>query len=101
VAHLATLIFFFLVRDISIFLWLALGDKARADLTAVIYLLVLYLLIPWILDEMGLESLQVFIVASMEAPLTWAMGGAVTAAVVALVLLIRRWLQWSSAQASA
>jgi hypothetical protein len=32
---------------------------------------------------------------------TWAMGGAVTAAVVALVLLIRRWLQWSSAQASA
>ncbi|MEJ2610069.1 MAG: hypothetical protein P8179_08235 [Candidatus Thiodiazotropha sp.] len=99
-AQLATLAFLFLLRDISIFLLLALAKKSRADISAVIYLLVLYLLIPWILDAMGLDRLQVFFCPSPEQPLVWAMGGALTAAVIALVFLVRRWRRWSSAQAS-
>ncbi len=100
--HLATSVFFFLLRDICIFLLLALSAKSRrADFTAVLYILVLYLLIPWLLGNLGLDQLRVFFQPSLKQSGIWAVGGALTAAVIALVLVIRRWQQWSSRQTKA
>lgn len=84
--------FLFLLRDAGLILYFNFGVKpARADATALLYLLVLYFLVPGILSLLHLHALA-------AALLPWRAGagsltvasGAVQAAVI-LWLAVRRW----------
>jgi hypothetical protein len=91
----------FLVRDVAIFLLLGFsGQSKRPEVTAVVYLLVLYLVIPWLLKLLSLESLTAFFFPRPDMSMALAIGGSMVGPVVMLVLLFMQWRRVSSSAAS-
>jgi len=82
----------FLIRDVAIFLLLGFsGQSKRPEVTAVVYLLVLYLVIPWLLNTLVVEILTVFFLPRPDLSLFLAMGGSFAGAAMVLILLFLQW----------
>lgn len=92
IASLALLFWLFLVRDCALILSLGLsGEAQRAEATALVYLLLLYLVMPALLKSLHWSHLIPFFLPRADLSLNHAMTGAVIGALVGLGLLIRQW----------
>lgn len=92
IASLVLLFWLFLIRDCALVLSLSLsGEARRAEATALIYLLLLYLVIPALLKKIGWSGLIPFFLPRVDLPMTQAMSGALIGMLISLGLL---WHQW-------
>ncbi|MBF0256849.1 MAG: hypothetical protein HQL47_10425 [Gammaproteobacteria bacterium] len=88
----ALLLLLFLLRDLAIFLILGLSaESRRSESTAMIYLLVLYGIVPSLLSALGLGQLNVLFLPRPDQPFGLALLGAMLGLGLAGVLLIRQW----------
>lgn len=89
---LGLLLLLFLLRDTSIFLLLGFsGEARRAEATALVYLIILYGLIPALLRVLGWEQPTALFQPRPDLPLPIAFGGAATGALLAMALAYRQW----------
>lgn len=92
VASLALCLLLFMLRDVAIFLLLAFGSTAkRPEVSGIIFLIVLYLVIPSLLKPLELDLLSAVFIPRPDLPLPFALGGPLLGLVVVGVLLIRQW----------
>lgn len=91
-AHVwAAAIVAFLVRDLALVVYLALGDRPRrADLLAVVLFAAGYVLVPLVLSASGLRAAAAAFYPDPDRAAVGAVAGAVQAALAA-ALLARRW----------
>jgi hypothetical protein len=88
-------LFVFLLRDIGLILFLnLLADRRRADGAALVYLGVLYFLIPMILSLLHLEELSALFIWQGEQHVVLSIVSGTIQAVIMAVLLNRRWRQF-------
>lgn len=81
--------FFFMARDAALIIFLNLGKNAkRADMSAVIYLAVLYGLIPGILSSLRVKEL---LFVAYPAISDYGLAAAIVEAAVAAAVLMARW----------
>lgn len=87
-------LFLFALRDVAIVLWCNFSrQRKRSDMTAILYLVILYLLLPAITGAMGLDSLDVlFYPQWMDQVVAGALLAALQSGIF-LWLAIRRWRQ--------
>ncbi|HEC28276.1 MAG TPA: hypothetical protein ENI65_01635 [Gammaproteobacteria bacterium] len=84
----------FAYRDIALVLYFNLDKKRqRADMTAFIYLAILYFLVPGILGKSGLSSIAAFFVPFSGSQIYTSITGAGIQFLIVLVLAYRRWKQ--------
>jgi hypothetical protein len=82
----------FTVRDVAIVLFFNLGPRRlRADLTAGLYLAILYALIPGILGALGLQHAAAAFLPWMPLNPTVSLLSGLIQATLAVALVIRRW----------
>jgi hypothetical protein len=92
IASLALVFWLFLLRDCALILSLSLsGEARRAEATALIYLLLLYVAIPALLHAIGWSSLTPFFQPRADLPLTLALSGALLSAIFGLGVLFYQW----------
>jgi hypothetical protein len=85
-------LFVFLLRDIGLILYLnLLADRRRADGAALVYLAVLYFLIPMILALLHLEELSALFIWQGEQHVVLSIVSGTIQAVIMVVLVSQRW----------
>lgn len=91
-AFMASLLLLFLLRDLAIFLSLSLSAEARrAEAMGLIYLLVLYSLLPTLIQTLGLDGMLVFLHPRVDQSYLWALIGPLSGMLLAMALLWRQW----------
>ncbi len=89
---LVVALFVFLLRDMALVIFLHLGAKAqRADATAIVYLLMLYWLVPSLAAAMGLPMVvAIFVPLAPESPVI-TIGSGIVQLVALGSFIVRRW----------
>jgi hypothetical protein len=101
IASLALVFWLFLLRDCALMLSLSLsGEARRAEATALIYLLLLYVAIPALLHAIGWSSLTPFFQPRADLPLTLALSGALLSAIFGLGVLFYQWRRLAASSLS-
>lgn len=90
--------FLFMLRDVGIVLYFNLGRRRqRADVTAMLYLALLYFLLPGILEALNLDMANALLLPwTPSAPITTIMSGLAQVALTGW-LLVRRWQRYTAA----
>ena len=85
-------LFLFMVRDVGILVFLNLArSQRRADLATIIYLFVLYLLVPGILKGMGISAMNSFFLPRWDVNFVAATLPVILEIGLVYFLLMRRW----------
>lgn len=92
IATFCLLAWLFLIRDSALLLGLSLsGEARRAEATALVYLLLLYLVIPALLSNLNWDQAIPFFLPQFNLPQEKSLTGALTGAILALGLLLYQW----------
>jgi len=82
----------FMLRDVALFLLLGFAaDAKRPEVSAVVYLILLYFIVPSLLGTLGLEGLSALFIPRPDLAPPLALGGPLLGLALAAALLIRQW----------
>ena len=90
--QIVLLLLCFMLRDVALFLLLSFtpGSK-RPEISAVVYLILLYYVVPSLLDILGLDWLETLIIPRPALNPLFALSGALLGLAFVVALLIRQW----------
>lgn len=89
---LVSLFMLFLTRDTALFLMMSINKNVKQpESTAVVYLVMFYMIIPWLLNLFKLDSLTVVFLPRPDLNPMLALTGGVISAAVFIMLLIMQW----------